>query len=46
MSISPFETRILYSLLIRKTGEPPPSAAEDTADDKGRERDIKGSVLD
>jgi hypothetical protein len=46
MSITPFETRILYSLLIRKNGRAARSATEDTADDQGRERDIKGSVLD
>jgi hypothetical protein len=46
MSISPFETRILYSLLIRKNERAPRSAAEDTADDQKRERDIKGGVLD
>jgi hypothetical protein len=32
--------------LIRKNGRAARSATEDTADDQGREGDIKGSVLD
>jgi hypothetical protein len=33
-------------LLIRKNGRAARSAAEDTADDQKRERDINGSDLD